>query len=182
MRVNGLLIVICIDNGICISVTFQEARRSSKFVRQSLIEVGFVPNPDKCIWEPTQSSKWLGLFPDTHSGELKIPTTRIESLLCSVSDIFQFYFYSTPRNLVSVTGEMFRHMYYTIESRLTWDEVIKVNDPDLLCELKSWVGNVLRLNCKKISAPRYQKSFHSRTLLIDDDADLRCQPETKYAI
>ena len=52
-RFSGLLIVIYIDDGICISVTLQEARKSSKFVWQSLIEAGFAPNPDKCIWEPT---------------------------------------------------------------------------------------------------------------------------------
>ena len=69
--------MIYIDDGICISATLQEARRSSKFVRQSLIKAGFMPNPGKCTWEPTQSSEWLGLFLYTHAGELKIPTRGI---------------------------------------------------------------------------------------------------------
>ena len=104
------------------------------------------------------------IFPDTHAGELKIPTRRIESLLSNVSDIFLSYPCSTPRKLASVMGKiismstvlanvtrlMSRHTYHTIESRLTWDDVISVNDPDLLCELKFWVQNVSRLNCKKI--------------------------------
>ena len=176
--------MIYIDDGICISVTLQEARRSSKFVRQSLIQAGFVPNPDKCIWEPTQSSEWLGLLLDTHAGELRIPTRRIESLLTNIENIFQSYLYSTPRILASVTAKiismspvlgnvtrlMSRHTYYAIESRLTWDEVINVNDPDLLCELKFWVENVFRLNCRKIFT-----SGIPEIISFSDDSDTGCR-------
>ena len=66
-----------------------------------------MPNPEKCTREPTKSSKRLGLFLDTHSGDLKITTRRIESLLCSVGDIFQSSLHSTPRNLASVTEKSF---------------------------------------------------------------------------
>ena len=52
--------------------------------------------------------------------------------------------------LGNVTRLKSKHMYYAIESRLTWDEVMNVNDPDLLCELTFWVENVFRLNCRKI--------------------------------
>ena len=183
-RFNGLLIVIYMDDGIYISVTLQEARRSSKFIRQSLIKAGFVPNPEKCTWEPTESSEWLGLLLDTHAGELKIPTRRIESLLSRVENVFQSYPFSTPRKLASVTGKiismspvlgsgvshlMSRHMYYTIESRLTWDEVINVNDPELLRELKFWLENVFRLNCKKIFTSQIPKIISS-----SDASDTGC--------
>ena len=46
-RLHGLLIVVYIDDGICITIGLEEAKRNSKFVRDTLITAGLVPNVEK---------------------------------------------------------------------------------------------------------------------------------------
>ena len=50
-RLNGLLIVVYIDDGICITIGLEEAKRNSKFVRDTLIVAGLVPNVEKSNWD-----------------------------------------------------------------------------------------------------------------------------------
>ena len=46
-RFHGLLIVVCIDDGICVTKGLEEAKRNSRFVRDTLIVTGLVPNIEK---------------------------------------------------------------------------------------------------------------------------------------
>ena len=62
--------MVYIDDGICITIGLDEAKRNSKFVRDTLIAAGLVPNVEKSNWEPSQTSEWLGIITDTHKGVL----------------------------------------------------------------------------------------------------------------
>ena len=49
-RLHGLLIVVYIDDGICITIGLEEAKRNSKFVRDTLIAAGLFPDVEKSNW------------------------------------------------------------------------------------------------------------------------------------
>ena len=44
---NGIKIVVFIDDGAGAEENFQKASSSSKFVKQSLVDSGFLPNEEK---------------------------------------------------------------------------------------------------------------------------------------
>ena len=48
-RFNGIKIVVSIDDGAGAEENFQKASFSSKFVKQSLVDSGFLPNEEKSV-------------------------------------------------------------------------------------------------------------------------------------
>ena len=83
-RLKGLLVVLYIDDSICISIGLNRAARNAKFVRDTLKRAGLAANIEKCSWDPTHFAEWLGINVDTHKGILYLPTRRIESLTSSI--------------------------------------------------------------------------------------------------
>ena len=49
-RLHGFLIVVYIDDGICITIGLEEAKRNSKSVRDTLIAAGLVLHVEKSSW------------------------------------------------------------------------------------------------------------------------------------
>ena len=102
-RFNGVMIVVCIDDGIGISNDYdyetaltqfndyETVLTQSKFVRETLLKAGFVPSIEKSNWLPSFLAEWLGIQVDTNRGILFIPLRRIESLLKSVDSILQLF-------------------------------------------------------------------------------------------
>ena len=105
-RLKGLLIIIYIDDGICISIGLSRATRSAKFVRYTLKRAGLVANAEKCSWDPTHYAEWLGINVDTHRGILYISERRIESLTSSIDKILTSLVHSSARKLSQVTGKI----------------------------------------------------------------------------
>ena len=132
-RLKGLLIIIYIDDGICISIGLNRATRNAKFVRDTLKRAGLVSNAEKCSWDPTHHAEWLAINVDTHKGILYLPKRRIESLKSSIDKILTSLVHSSVRKLSQVTGKiismqpvlrnisrlMTRHLYMAIESRVS---------------------------------------------------------------
>ena len=156
-RLKGLLVFICIDDGICISIGLNRATRNAKFVRDTLKRAGLVANAEKCSWDPTQFAEWLGINVDTHKGILCLPTRHIESLTSSIDKILTSLVHSSARKLSQVTGKiismqpvsgnisrlMTRHLYMAIESSVIWDLEMDLSDFHLVQqELKIWKDNV----------------------------------------
>ena len=50
---------------------------------------GFVPNPDKSVWEPVQLLEWLGATLDSKNGMIFIPNRRIEKVFITIREIQQ---------------------------------------------------------------------------------------------
>ena len=132
-RLKGLLVVIYIDDGICISIGLNRATRNAKFVRDTQKRAGLVANAEKCSWDLTHFAEWLGINADTYKGIPYLPTRRIESLTSSVDKILTSLVHSSARKLSQVTGKiismqpvlgnisrlMTRHLYIAIESRMS---------------------------------------------------------------
>ena len=165
-RYHGLLIVIYIDDGRCISTGLEQALRNSRFIKDSLKKAGFVANSEKSVRFPTQFLAWLGIQVHTKEGVLSITPTRIDSLISTLHEILKDKTSVTVRKLASACGEiismhpvlgsisrlMTRSSYRTVQTREdnSWD--IKVNlsqFPDTMGELFFWLGNVQALNVKK---------------------------------
>lgn len=60
MRSKGHKVIMFLDDGIGGKETFSEAMESSVFVKQSLIDFGFLLANDKCNWLPKRKADWLG--------------------------------------------------------------------------------------------------------------------------
>ena len=173
-RLKGLLVVIYIDDGICISIGPNRTTRNAKFVRDALKRARLVANAEKCSWDPTHFAEWLGINVDTHKGIFYLSTRRIESLTSSIDEILTSLVHSSARKLSQVTGKiismqpvlgnisrlMTRHLYMAIESRVSWDLEMDLSDFRLVQqESKFWKDNVTYLNCKNCSFLASQVSY-----------------------
>ena len=112
------------------------SKRFFFFVKQSLVDAGFLINEVKSISVPTQKLEWLGILWDSQLFSLSIPDRRISELLCSITHIIVFFPEFTARELAEVTGKvislstvvgnltrlMTRHCYMSIETMSCWDK------------------------------------------------------------
>jgi hypothetical protein len=60
-RQHGINTVLYLDDGLGIGSSLRNCSHDSVFVRQSLIDAGFLINEDKSIFTPVQSLEWLGI-------------------------------------------------------------------------------------------------------------------------
>ena len=49
------------DDGIGIEYNYEEAKRKSEFVQETLTKSGFIPNIQKSTWKPCKILTWLGI-------------------------------------------------------------------------------------------------------------------------
>ena len=64
-----------------------------------------------------------------------------------------------------LTRLMTRYCYICIESRVSWDKLFTLADPDqVLTELKFWRQHVEKLNCKPL------KSYSPSSIIVYSDA------------
>ena len=130
-RKNAIKIVLYLDDGFGMSDSFEECQKDSFFVKQSLVDAGFLINEEKSIFVPTQKLEWLGILWDSQLFSHSILDRRISDLLCSITHIIDFFPVFTARKLAQVTGKvislspvvgnltrlMTRHCYMSIETR-----------------------------------------------------------------
>ena len=80
-RMQGMRLVLYLDDGIGMSRNRDCNVLCSKVVRATLENAGFVTQPEKCAWEPSQSGAWLGYELDLVRGIISIPQKKINKLL-----------------------------------------------------------------------------------------------------
>lgn len=133
----------------------RDCSQTSVFVKQSLIDAGFLINEDKSIFTPIQSLEsivWNSL-----DYSLSIPDRRINDLVDALKYLLSKLPFITARLLAQVTGRiisispvignvtrlMTRYCYMTIESRLSWDNDLKLaDDCQIKGELLFWLHRV----------------------------------------
>ena len=64
---------------------YEEAKRKSEFVQQTLTKSGFISNIQKSTWEPCKILTWLRIDINLSSGTLKITKSQIENILNTIS-------------------------------------------------------------------------------------------------
>lgn len=87
LRWNGHRIIIFLDDGIGGRVECSEALKSSHFVKQTLLDLGFLIAEEKCNWAPNQSASWLRHTIDYVSNRLHISEERVCRLRCTLESL-----------------------------------------------------------------------------------------------
>jgi len=163
-RTNGHRVIMFLDDGIGGQAMYDRAVRSSKFVRDNLLELGFLLANDKCNWMPVRISTWLGHVLNFEQNKLFIAEARIIRLRAAIDSLLlQLQKDGSDlvpvRYLASVTGQiislqsvlgkvvcrMTRHLHKCIDSRNGWNCLVEVSD-SAKAELKFWKENVQALN------------------------------------
>ena len=60
-RFTSVKITCFLDYGIGIEYNYEEPKRKSEFVRETLTKSGFIPNIQKSAWEQCKILTWLGI-------------------------------------------------------------------------------------------------------------------------
>jgi hypothetical protein len=178
-RQNGIKIVLYLDDGLGIGSSLRDCSQNSVFVRQSLIDAGFLINEDKSIFTPVQSLEWLGIVWNSLDYSLSIPDRRIVDLVDALKYFLSTLPFITARLLAQVTGRiismspvignvtrlMTRYCYMTIESRLSWDNGLKLaDDCQIKGELLFWLNRVQAINIRELA------SYSCSSVIIYSDA------------
>ena len=93
-RVQGLRVILYLDDGIVAVAGKEAACTASKMVQHDLCQAGLVVNMAKCRWEPSQMCHWLGFNLDLHSGQVSAPYNKVESLLAHIKDMLRIYVFN----------------------------------------------------------------------------------------
>ena len=83
-RFNSVKITCFLNDGIGIEYNYEEAKRKSEFVQETLTKSGFIPNIQKSTWEPCKILTWLRIDINLSSGTLKITKSRIDIILNTI--------------------------------------------------------------------------------------------------
>ena len=104
-RLNSVKIICFSDDKIGIEYNYEEAKRKSEFVQQTLRKSGFIPKIQKSTWEPCKILTWLGIDISLSPGTLKITKSRIDNIWNTISLILRKIFVSA-RTLAKLAGQL----------------------------------------------------------------------------
>ena len=159
-RSEAKAIVVFLDDGLGAAADSNKAKIASLQVHADLLKSGFLPNEDKCVWEPTQVITWLGTVLNMSSSVISATDKRISSLQEDLAFLLATFLSSHPvRELASVCGKiislgncvdnfsmlMSRNIFAVINSAPSWNSYV-VLSPEALAELNFWKDNVSSLN------------------------------------
>ena len=159
-RSEAKAIVVFLDDGLGAAADSNKAKIASLQVHADLLKSGFLPNEDKCVWEPTQVITWLGTVLNMSSSVISATDKRISSLQEDLAFLLATSLSSHPvRKLASVCGKiislgncvgnfsrlMSRNIFAVINSAPSWNSYV-VLSPEALAELNFWKDNLSSLN------------------------------------
>ena len=138
-------------------VSFSLAHLASLIQRKELSSSGLC-NEEKSHWDPVQIGEWLGFVIDTILMCFRIPKKKVLKLKGLLDSAIQDGF-SSLCELARIAGTLIsaalavgpisrlltRQMYFAIETRSAWEEIIHFS-PSLLQKLKFWYCNIDCLN------------------------------------
>ena len=164
LRANGHKVIMFLDDGIGGHTDLDTAVQSSQYVKQTLLDFGFLLAHEKCQWLPARRVTWLGHIIDMEKNLLFISDERIKRLYSKLESIlFQIksdqYNIILVRALASVTGQIIslqsvignkvrlrtREMFKCINSRASWNAPVLVSE-EALAEIEFWKSNLHTLS------------------------------------
>ena len=164
-RFSSVKITCFLDGGIGIEYNYEEAKRKSEFVQETLAKSGFTPNIRKSTWEPFKILTWIGIDGNLSSRTLKITKSRIDNILNTISFILRKIFVSA-RTLAKLAGQLIsakyvigdivqlkiRFLYKSIEQSFSWGRTFNIgNYNDTVDEILFLKFNLVKYNNKVIN-------------------------------
>ena len=161
-RGKGIKVVVYLDDGIGAAKNREIACEASECVKDTLVKAGFVINFEKSHWDPLSQARWLGFLIDLNKGCLSVPPDKIVALENKLAAL-PMQKEVRVKDLASVTGKliamspgighvsrlMTRAMYAMIESRVSWCDVLTVNE-QAKCEIEFWISGLRNFNSQPI--------------------------------
>ena len=162
-RSKGQKVILFLDDGLGGDVSYDKALLSSRYIRQDLIDFGFLIADEKCQWIPSQIIVWLGYLWNSKSGKLQVTYERIckaESLLDElITKVTSGNVILPVRKIACVIGQLIsmqsvmghlvrlrtRSLYDCVQTRASWEAPVMVSSK-ALDELIFWKENVRVLN------------------------------------
>ena len=182
-RCEGKAIVF-LDDGLGAGATFNLAKIASLQVHSDLLKFGFLPNEDKCRWNPCQTLTWLGSVLNMRNSSISATDKRIQSLEFDIENLTL-----RPHDLVhvkqiariagkiislgncigNVTRLMSRNLYVVINSSRSWNDHVYLNE-EAICELRFWKNNLSKLN----GIPLWPSIQKPSTIVYSDASNVAC--------
>ena len=136
-RAKGLRIIVYLDDGLCAMAGEDKAAEASVLVQSTLNQAGFVINPKKSIWKPTQRLQWLRFVIDLLKGQIETPAERVAAVREKLLDVCKLELVPA-KQLASVVGSiismslaigpvsrfMTRSVYSLLETKHSWCPVL----------------------------------------------------------
>ena len=158
-RSLGIFAIVYIDDGIFACRTLSDAQSASTLVRFDLQHSGWKCNEKKSNWEPRQLGEWLGIVIDTIRMLFVIPEKKIVKLKSVLTGLIHEFPNLSVRDVARVSGFVIsltvalgpfarlftRQMYFFIQLRKSWDDVLVASE-GVLQELKFWLTHLEAFN------------------------------------
>ncbi|XP_053400643.1 uncharacterized protein LOC128557357 [Mercenaria mercenaria] len=169
-------IVLFLDDGLGGASTFETAFTTAKFIRQDLLNFGFLLAKDKCHWLPCLYAVWLGYEWYMSDSILKVTEDRIcrtEKLLDDlINQIGNGSVLVPVRKIACLIGQLIsmqsaigdtvrlrsRSLYDCVASRSGWNAPVQVSST-ALCEIMFWKDNLRKLNMNDLETKSVNRAY-----------------------
>ena len=178
-RTEGKEIIVYLDDGLGMALSFAEAKNQSNAIRKDLNDAGFIVNEEKSQWEPELTCKWLGFQLDTQHGLIcplsnksrRIVANSTQYIKCRqvqvklIASIIGKIIAMAPA-LGNITRLMTRALLNDVQSAPSWYHAITLSEQSKQ-ELNFWSTNIY--NLKPVSM-RNTVIYHK--MVFSDASDL----------
>jgi hypothetical protein len=188
-RAEAIQIVLYLDDGIIIADSPQQAKLFAARIKSDLESAGFIINPEKSRWVPTQQLQWLGFKLDSANNKFEIPADKLFRLKTSIFKTLLGRKNCSARCLSKVVGKItsmfhaFGSIVYImtkscqgwIADMSSWSFRAEITEACLI-ELRFWhlhVDNVRRLPLER-PLTRFSR------LIFSDASDSACGAFIKF--
>lgn len=162
-RGEGKKIIMFLDDGFGTADSLARAQDLSQQVKQDLLDSGFIPKVDKCLWAPVQLLEWLGAVLNSIDFTICIPQRRVAKALSTLREL-RSTGWVPVRKAASLIGQiismgivigpvsqiMTRYISMDVLQARTWNSYIKLS-ADSIRQLVFWENTLDSLNIRQLN-------------------------------
>ncbi|XP_052264823.1 uncharacterized protein LOC127867588 [Dreissena polymorpha] len=163
-RGEGKRVIMFLDDGFGTHDNYEQTKKLASDIKQDLLLSGFIPNVDKCIWEPVQEMEWLGVNINMREFSIRIPERRISKAMNTIKSLLGSV-YLPVRKVASFIGQiismsivigpvaqiMTRYLSIDVAKECTWNAYVKLSI-DSVEQLAFWRETLNLLNKRSLVA------------------------------
>ena len=162
-RGEGKKMIMFLDDGFGTADTLSLAKDLSQHVKSDLLDSGFIPKVDKCLWIPVQELEWLGVILNSIDFTICIPQRRVVKTISTLRELrrpgwvpvrkaasFVGQIISMGIVIGPVSQIMTRYISMDILQARTWNSYIKLS-ADSNQQLLFWENTLNSLNVRQLN-------------------------------